>query len=231
MVTDPERVAKRVAELRRRLTYLEQSYSLEKRLGLDMKGFNTSLSRLKQAVTRPRNIHLLETRLNPWLELAINVRARELAGLAPDAPLLADHNCVVQQAARQVAERATALRGNPGDRLLRRYVEGLMALYQEFTGTPVVAMRHKDSVYEPQIPGTAGKMMRLIVDLLEPGISETKLVNWICAARRKYAGKPMRFRDLFPGYGATMNEDTGLPTLPAPYRLELQAISQPISCP
>jgi hypothetical protein len=38
VVTDPERVAKRVAELRRRLTYLEQSYSLEKQLGLDMKG-------------------------------------------------------------------------------------------------------------------------------------------------------------------------------------------------
>jgi hypothetical protein len=231
VVTDPERVAKRVAELRRCLTYLEQSYSLEKQLGLDMKGFNESLSRLKRAVARPRKIDVPETRLNPWLELAINIRARELVGLEPDAPLLADHNCFVQQAARQVAAGATALRGNPGDRLLRRYVEGLVALYQEFTGTPVIAMRHKDSVYEPQIPGTAGRVIRLIVDLLEPGISETKLVNWICAARRKYAGKPMRFRDLFPGYGATFNGDTGLPSLPAPYRLELQTISQPISCP
>lgn len=231
VVTDPERVAKGVAELRRRLTYLEQSYSLEKQLGLDMKGFNESLSRLKRAVARPRKIDVPETRLNPWLELAINIQARKLAGLAPDAPLLADHDCFVQQAARVVAERATALRGNPGDRLLRRYVEGLMALYQEFTGTPVVAMRHKDSVYDPQIPGTAGRVIRLIVDLLEPGISETRLVHWICAARRKYAGKPMRFRDLFPGYGAIVDESTGLPTLPAPYRLELRAISQPISCP
>lgn len=115
VVTDPVRVEKGVAELRRRLTYLEQSYSLEKQLGLDMRGFNESLSRLKRAVARPRKIDAPETRLNPWLELAINIRARKLAGLEPDVPLLADHDCFVQQAAREVAERATALRGNPGD--------------------------------------------------------------------------------------------------------------------
>lgn len=230
VVTDPVRVAKRVAEFRRCLTYLEQSYRAEKRLGFGVDDFNESLVRLKRAVGRPRDPSVPETRISPWLEFAINIRARELAGLEPKAPLKDEHDRFVQMAAKEVAARAKAVRGPNGDRMLRRYVEALMALCQEFTGRPVMAMRHKDSVYEPQLVGAGGNVIRLIVDLLEPGVIETRLVNWVCAARRKYAGKRMRFHDFFPGYGATVR-DGGMPTAPAPYQLKLEAISQPIFCP
>jgi hypothetical protein len=231
VVTDPVRVAKRVEELKRCLAYLEHSYQLEKRLGFGVEEFNESLVRLRRAVGRPRDPSVPESPISPWLEIAINMRARELAGVEASAPLLPEHNRFVQQAAKEVAARTKAVRGPSRDRTLRRYVEGLMALFQEFTGHPVLAMRYKDSVYEPQLVGAGGNVVRMIVGLLEPGISDTRLVNWVCAARRKYAGKQMRFRDLFPAYGATFDEETGWPRAAPGYELKLEAISQPISCP
>lgn len=123
------------------------------------------------------------------------------------------------------------LRGNPGDTLLRRYVEALMALIQEATGTPVLATRHKDNLYEPQLVGIVGKTIRHIIGGLEPSVTETRLVNWVCEIRRERAGKPMRFRDYFPGYGARIDEDTGLPVLTGSVRLERLEINTPIFCP
>lgn len=230
VVTDPVRAAELAEEFQRRLAYLQRSYHIEKRLDLGVDGYNQSLARLKRAVRRPRDPNVPESRLSPWIEIAINIRARELAGLDPDAPLESQHNRFVQQAAREIAARAKAVRGTTGERVLRRYVEALMALIQEFTGKPVRATRYKDSVYEPQLIGTGGEVVRGIAALLEPGVSETTLANWILDARRKHAGKPMRFRDFFPGYGLTLDARTGLPAAAAPYQFKLQAVSQPISC-
>jgi len=63
-------------------------------------------------------------------------------------------------------------------------------------------------------------------------VSEPTLGSLVRAARSKYAGKPMRFCDYCPGFGARASmHETGLPVLAAPYRLERLEVSAPIFCP
>jgi hypothetical protein len=78
-----------------------------------------------------------------------------------------------------------------------------MALIQETTGTPLLAIRDKDYFYDPQLLGKSGEAMRLIIGMLEPAVGEKTLANWVLEIRRKRAGKPMRFLDYCPGYGMT----------------------------
>ena len=146
-------------------------------------------------------------------------------------PLLAEHNMFVQQAAREVAKRARGLRGNPGEKLLRRYVEALVALIQETTGKPVLSMRDKNSVYEPQLVGKSGELIRLVVHMLGADLTETRLAYWIREIRRERAGKPMRFMDYFPAYGARTDGETGPPVLAGTHRIERVDAITPISCP
>ena len=42
----------------------------------------------------------------------------------------------------------------------------------------------------------------MLARLLEPDVAETTLATMVRRARRKYAGKPMRFIDFFPAYFA-----------------------------
>lgn len=105
-----------------------------------------------------------------------------------------------------------------------------MALMQDATGLPVIAMRDKDSVYDPQLPGASGKAIRFLVDRFEPGVSDSKLSYWVRQARKKYSGKPMRFCDLFPGYGMTIGSD-GMPAGSLTHRIERFEFSAPIYCP
>jgi hypothetical protein len=230
-VSDPLREAAVIARFKRGLGYIAQHYLIARRLGLDKRTFNESLARLQAAVARPRQVGVPESRLHPRLEIAINKRARELAGLAPDALLGDDHEPFVQQAARDVAKRTTAMRGRPGEALLLYHVEALMALIRETTGAPVLARKINDYFYEPELLGEQGEMIRSFVARLEPDVSEATLVRWVRAARSKYAGRPMRFRDYCPGFDAKPDAETGLPVLAAPHRLERLEISAPIYCP
>ena len=133
LVSDPLREAAVIARFKRGLGYIEQHYLIAKRFGLDKRTFNESLARLQVAVAGPRQVDVPESRLSPLLEIAISKRARELAGLAPDALLGDEHEAFVHRAARDVAKRTKALRGRPSQALLLYHVEALMALIQETT--------------------------------------------------------------------------------------------------
>lgn len=209
--TDPGRIAEIEAEMDRKIAHIERAYRFEKKTQLDIRSFNAWVDRLRNAIGRQGQEDATEERVHPLLETAINIEARKLAGLPETARLEAEHIGFVAQATSNVVSRTKKMRGSPGQILLRRYVIGAMAVIQEATGRPFLAQRYKDSVYEPMLPGPQGQKMREIVDRLEPGVSDSRLRYWVDEARKKYAGKPMRFRDMFPDYGLRLDPDAGMP--------------------
>lgn len=198
LVTDPVREAEIVAEVSRKIRYLIRSYRLERRLGLDTASFNASLEGLREAPDAADASGM--TKLNPWIEMAVNFKARELAGIAPEEPLRKEHGVFVRQAVQIVAARATAVRGTPGYRSMRRYVEALMVIIQEATGKPVLSARYKQTHYDPQMLGSMGALITTFVQDLEPDVRVSRIATWVREARKKYAGHWPSFEDLFPGY-------------------------------
>ncbi len=230
-VTDPEREAEVLEEFNRRLSYLAASYRFGKDHFPDYKNFNRSLARLKKAVGRPKIPGQSESRLDPRLEILINHRARKLAGVAATEMLGPDHDKFVQQAAAEIADSLQPIRGRPASPCLRHHVEGLMALIQETCGKPVLGLREKNSVYDPQLAGGVSQTIERLFLEIDPAVTRIQLVNIVRDARRAYAGKPMRFRDFFPLYGSTIDEQSMAP-IPAPgYRLQHFELAAPIYCP
>lgn len=228
---DVSTVVEQISEFRRSLDFVEHQFRAAQRVEFDLQNYNRSLARLKNAVGKPVPPNAPRTRLHPWLEFAINVKAREFAEVAPDAPLLREHDPYVQQAAAHIAKHAKGLRGAPAHDLLRSYVAGLVVLFQEATGERMKAPRDKNSVYDPQLLGEPGRAMRILVDHLQPGISDTLLSRWVRTAQRKCVSSPKRFRDLYPGYGAMLKPGAAPQLLP-PYRIDkLIGVSQPIYSP
>lgn len=230
VIADPAKGAGRVAEFRKRLNYLDDSYRFEMDARLGCNDFNRSLARLRKSAGRPRNPAVAETRLHPGIELLINQKAKELAGLEPAESLRAEHAMFVKQAGEHVAKHVKAKRGAPGREALRQYVEGVMVALQEAAGKPVVPKRDTNSVYDPKVPGVFGRSLRILVDHIQPGVSDRTLYTWTSDMRKRHAGKSMRFQDLYPGYGMTIDQD-GAPVMKPPFRLEAFIVTQPIYCP
>lgn len=228
-VTDPARVAEIAREFQRKLAYIERSYEVRKAEVDDVRSFNDSVSRLKKAVADPSKGETRRSRLHPRLEILICSAARQLAGIEPEVPLGADHVAFVDQAAREVGAKVSAIRGRPSADRVRHHVEGLMALIQETCGKPVLASRDGDEV--PRVAEGVSQIIPLIFSRMDPDVTKTQLFNIIRKARRTYAGKPMRFRDFFPLYGATVNETSLAPIPQRPYKLLHFEIASPIYCP
>jgi hypothetical protein len=228
-VTDPVRVAEIAREFQRRLAYIERSYEVCKAEVDDVRSFNDSVSRLKRAVAEPSKGTARKSRLHPRLEILISCAARQLARIEPDVPLGVEHVAVVDQAAREVAAKVSAIRGRPSADRVRHHVEGLMALIQETCGMPVLATRDVDEV--PRVAAGVSRIIPLMFSRMDPAVTETQLFNIIRKARRTYAGKPMRFRDFFPLYGARVNRATLAPVPQRPYKLLHFEVAAPIYCP
>lgn len=229
-VTDPEREEELLAEFLRRLDYVLNSYRLCKATIADSRRFNSSLARLQKTVSRPKIPGTPESRLDPRIELLITQRARQLAGLSHDEFPTHQHERFVQQAAIEIAKETKPMRGRPASGMLRHHVEGLMALVQQFCGSPVEGRRDKDSEYSPHLPENGGQIIGIFMEI-DPDVTETQLVNIIRDARRKYAGKPMRFLDFFPFYGGAVDEESMIPKPGPGYRLQHFELAVPIYCP
>lgn len=236
IIDDPERQAEILDRAIDRLKHLERGYTLAKSaLRSDRLTFNNSLTRLREQLARIDRDEWVEfeqsqdNRLHPELELLINCEARKRAELDPSALLGPDHERHIMAAARHVASIQIPRRGRPRRQLFEHYFKGLVALWIEVTGTPVVGQRTLNSVYHPHLPGAPGKVVRAFADHVEPRITDTALVNMLGRIRRKYAGKAMRFQSLFPGYGGSVVD--GVPHPGPGYRLESFVPIIPIYCP
>lgn len=224
-VTCEKRKAKLQADFLRRLDYVLGSF----RLGHETADFNASLERLKRTVKFGRQGPGRGERLHPFLEIVVNHHARKLATKRTGDENAGLIQTDVEEAAAWVAKNVSPVRGRPRAKLLDHHVAGLMALIQRFSGTPVLAQKHSGPArYEPKLLGPARILLHLRE--IDETITETQLVNKVCQLRGVYAGRPMRFCDFYPLYGATLKDDGG-PVLAPPLRLERFERSVPIYCP
>jgi len=220
-----QRKAELLEEFLRRLDYVLASF----RLGLATVDFNESLTRLKRTVRMGRQKPGRGDRLHPLLEILINHLAQKFARerSGGDTQHLTQND--VEKAAAWVADNIPATRGRPGGQLLDHHVAGLMALIQQFTGRPVLERRTSGTdIYDPKLLG-AGRIL-LLLRGFDSTITETQLVNKVRDIRRRYAGRPMRFRDFYPLYDAELS-DAGELVLAPPLRIEHFERSVPIYCP
>lgn len=224
--TDPVMLERLRAKLLIGQAQVEQSYLAMKAAAFDGNAFNNDLARLKRAVSRPGKSVAKETRLHPLLELTINQRGRTIAnGLG--VPMAEVH---VREAAADVARNIRGLRRRPPNDVLRFHVEALMALVQELSGLPVSATRTVNRVYAPQLSKGVSQFLRIFFAKVDPAVTEIALVNIVCAARRKYAAKPMRFVDFFPFETPARLDNQGWPKVRPGFRLEHFEPIIPIYC-
>lgn len=235
LANDPARIEEIRSKFMRRMELLERSYRSVREVSAAQRAtFNQSLARLKRHLARIERGDIRpveqtpETRLHLELQLLINLKARELAGLEGNAPLELKHKPYVEAAAAEVAANTRARRGRPNSYLLQHYVAALIAAYIEATGKPVIGQRTKNSDYAPRLHSPSGQTVRHFVDVIEPHVTDTALVNMIRRIRREFAGKPMRFEDFFP---LTGDWQDGAPKAQQGYHLEAFAPIQPIYCP
>ncbi|MEO1169455.1 MAG: hypothetical protein AAFW97_12175 [Pseudomonadota bacterium] len=216
--------AELIAEFQSRLAYLARHYAMARKiLGNDV-AFNKGLARLKRRLAATRKISRKQTRLHPEIEIVISHHARRLAR---DEGVEVDGKHV--RAAARIASKLLKPRGGrPDDGILKHHVTGLVALIQEFSGKPVLARRNRNSVYDPHFADGMSRIVPMEFENAVAGITEAALVRIVEGIRREYAGKPLRFLDLFPGYGANPGND-GFQLRPA-LRLEVFEPSIAVFC-
>ena len=61
--------------------------------------------------------------------------------------------------------------------------------------------------------------MPIVFQEIDPTVTLTQLVDGAIKVRKQYAGKPLRFEDLFPLYGAKVDDNGEFKLMPG-FRLE-----------
>lgn len=209
VVTDPAREQEIVTEFQRRLRYVQHSFCVGQKIMGNKKQLNDAIKRLKDGIGGTSDSDTL-ARIPPLVEMVISYHARRIAAErtgSDDAEVMGED---IKRASRIAADKLEPISHRPTADVLRHHVEGLMALLQETSGKPVLVGKTRNSVEDSHFKSGVSELIPKVFRELDPTISVTQLVNIILAARRKYAGKPMRFIDFFPGYGATMAEDGSL---------------------
>jgi hypothetical protein len=202
LVSDPARVDAIKESFKRRLIYTTRSFRTARFLDKTYGTVPASLVRLREAIARKRRTKRTGSQLHPEVEGAICVIARQYAAQRLGRSDAEVEQCDVQRAALFLARTVNVKQGPPEDRYLRLHVEALMALVQETTGTAVMAQRDRNSMYDPYLADAKARMIFEVLHDVDPQVTEIKVGNIIRQARRKYAGKPMRFDDILPGYSA-----------------------------
>jgi hypothetical protein len=201
LAVDPERITRIQQEFRRRLIHTLRSFSVARTIERDYGTIEASLVRLREALARRRPVKRQGLRLHPEVEMALSYKARQFADERTKAADAKVEQRDVQKAALWVTNALTVKQGAPTDRMLVHHVEALMALAQQTTGRPVLSRRDRNSVYDPHLADPKAQMIFEALNDIDPDVTVTKVVNIIRQARRKYAGKAMRFSDFMPAYG------------------------------
>jgi hypothetical protein len=229
-VTDPARAEAIIDKFKARLRYVQQSFRMTRDMESKFGTVAASARRLKDAVNSKRNGRTVESRLHPQVEAAISLKARKFAlhrtGDATARVIQAD----VDKAATLIADLLDVKQGAPDDWGLRLHVEALMAMVQEASGRPVMAQRDTDGNYDPHFDDSKAQMIFDVLKAVDPAITATKVVRFMREARKKYAGKRMRFAEILPGSQITMGE-AGELAMGSPDRVVKFEPNLPIYCP
>lgn len=193
---DPVRQAELIAEMHRQTEFIRCNYLAVKEAYGGDNSYNESLGRLRKAIGMKRRTRKQGKRLHPEIELVISEFAREFA----EAEGVTVGTAHIQMASVKACKLLKMRRGRPKAALLKYHVTGLVAVIQEFMGLPVIASRTKNSDYDRHFEDEIGRLIPILVSTFEEDITEGQLVDIVCEIRREYAGKPLRFIDLFPYY-------------------------------
>lgn len=223
-----ERQDELIAEFNRRQDHVAQSYRFA-RQHYDPQRLNESLATLVKSLNPRARRKAQRERLHPMLELLITERFRSkhrVAGEAIPIPTPED----IYEAAKEVAALLKPKRGRPADAVLTHHVQGLMALWQQFTSSPVLAAQTKNSVYDPQMTSPGGRMIERFFEKVDPSITATALTNVVRHARATGAIEGKSFMDFFPFYGGRIDPETGMPVPGRGMKLISFEPSHPIYC-
>lgn len=228
-VTDPALEAEILKEFVRKRTFIVRSFKNCHHIEQQYGTIEQSIRRMKNAVARERGSKQKQRRLHPALEAAISHHAGKFAAERANDELRNVIQADINKAAHILAETLTVKQGPKKHIMLRHHVEGFMALVQETTGKPVTSQRTKYFDYEPHLPNLNARQIFELLHTVDPGITVTKVANMIREARVAYTGKPMRFVDFFPAYGAKRN-DNGTIEYALPHKFEPIGVIFPIYC-
>lgn len=201
--TDPDRLDELTEEFKKRLKYLTENYAACREFIATGDTFNESLERLRRALKRKRILKSKGTRIHPEIEFLLSHQAQRLA----ETEGLVVNESHIRAAGEYVVATIKSRRGRPRNSILEHHVATLIALVQEFSGKPVLSQKNTNSVYAPSFPEGISQIIPNIVQLWDKEITTTQLVNMVRKIRKQYAGKPLRFYDLFPTYGVTLEND------------------------
>jgi hypothetical protein len=167
--------------------------------------------------------------LHPAVELAIDLEAR--GAVDPLCSVKAPDLASVRQAARVVARRTRAIRGQPKDAALHWTVQALLIWWQRATGKRVTASRMRDNLYDANLASRGAQAIYALLKTQEPALTEMTLVNIIRSPKTRAAISGKTFLDFCPTYGWRIDAQTGLPIPRANQRLEHFHAISPIKCP
>lgn len=195
VATDPARLEASVAGFNHRRQLIEQNYNAVLQY---VGNFNRSLEKMKRGLARKRRAKIRGERAHPAVETLINKLARDQAEARTGIPGSKITRADAEAGARKASEVLKPFRGRARNEMLRFHVEAMMALLQQTTGVPVLLTLNKDNLYDPQAVNWVGDILVRIFQRLDPAVAVTTLASIVKNARRKYAGKRMRFYDYFP---------------------------------
>lgn len=206
-VQDAERKAELIAEFKNKLSYIRSSYKLAMRWFGGGNAFNESINQLVEAVNGRTPGELSGKRLSPFMEMAVSHHARRFAAMHTGKEEAEVTGEDVRRASHEVAKTLKPIAHRPQAIFLKHYVEGLMAVIQQYSGRPVLTGRYRNSVYDPHFKSGVSQIVPLIMQDIDPSLSTGQLVSLVERIRRENAGKHMRFYDSFPFYGASLDSD------------------------
>ena len=208
-VTDPLLQAKIVKGLDAKLEYLEQHYHIGRSLYGAPNSWNEGLRHLREVSNGKIPDKLCGTRVPPLLEMCLSMKARKIAEerLGKETNDIDVTSEDKTSALAMVLESVSPASHRPKNEFLEHFVEGLVALIQETSGKPVMASRHRNSVYEPHFAEGVSQMIPAFFETVDPSVTVTQLVVIVERLRKKNRGERLRFIDYFPTYGAQLGHD------------------------
>lgn len=207
------------AEYLRRLNHLFANYRSNCRVQRCALDFNSSLAAGVRALNPRSKGKPPRARVNPELELLINVRANELAkarGTNSGGLNSAD----VNTASGEVLAKLKPRRGRPANPILTYHVHGYMLLHRETCGSELRAAGTRNGDYNPHIKSPMQDLLLRWFREADPRVTLSAIVEVIEAARRSRVLEGKRFADLFPFYGGRVDPETGYPVPGPGFRLE-----------
>lgn len=179
-----------VARFQARLAHVVDNFRNCRAVMNGRRSYNQTIGDLRTAC-RPRAKRAPRTRLDPQIEFLIAWKLNK-QGINDPKPEDVGRICA------KLARTLKPTRGRPDDHILSHHVEALAVLFEETCGSPISYSRTLNSIYQPRLSEPAGSALVQIIQSVDPGVTETAIVNIIAALPKPGDPSRKRFRHYFP---------------------------------